>query len=195
VEELKQTIFALIGKEDPQLWQRLYPLFTLRTLKANCFFEMEGEVSSKIAYLTKGITRSYFMDYAGKESVKYFNQSGSFIGSYTSVISGEPSSVFIQALTDLEFYEADFRQINALCSDFPLLHLLFRKQAELLLIKKEKREQQLLQLDAQKRYEIFLTQFPGLDQQIQQYHIASYLGISPTQLSRIRAKTKFTIAD
>lgn len=190
MEELKQTIFGLIGKQDPVLWQRLSVLFTPRTLKSNCFFEMEGEVATKIAFLTKGITRSYFMDYAGKESVKYFNQPGSFIGSYTSVISGEPGSVFIQALTDLEFFEADFRQINALCNDFPILHLLFRRQAELLLIKKEKREQQLLQLDAQKRYEVFQSQFPDLDQQIQQYHIAGYLGISATQLSRIRAKLK-----
>jgi len=60
--------------------------------------------------------------------------------------------------------------------------------AEQFFIQKEKREIELVTLEAKERYQIFQKEHPGLDQQIPQYHIASYLGVSPTQLSRIRAQ-------
>jgi CRP-like cAMP-binding protein len=56
---------------------------------------------------------------------------------------------------------------------------------------KEKRERDLLLLDAEKRYKNFLNEFPGMDQRIKQGIIASYLGIKPETLSRIRRKIVF----
>ncbi|GMU95073.1 MAG: hypothetical protein AMXMBFR50_05900 [Ignavibacterium album] len=55
-------------------------------------------------------------------------------------------------------------------------------------MQKEKREIEIVLLNAEKRYQIFRNDFPQLEQQIPQYHIASYLAITPTQLSRIRRK-------
>jgi CRP-like cAMP-binding protein len=63
-----------------------------------------------------------------------------------------------------------------------------RLLAEYLFIRKEKREIELVTLDARERYAIFRKEHPTLEQFIPQYHIASYLGITPTQLSRIRRK-------
>ncbi|MGE4347904.1 MAG: Crp/Fnr family transcriptional regulator, partial [Flavobacteriaceae bacterium] len=63
-----------------------------------------------------------------------------------------------------------------------------RKLAEQFFVHKEQREVNIVMLDADKRYLIFQQEFPFLEQLIPQYHIASYLGITPTQLSRIRRK-------
>ena len=63
-----------------------------------------------------------------------------------------------------------------------------RKLAEMVFILKEKREAELLLSDAQERYQQFLADYPNLEKHIAQYHIASYLGITPESLSRIRAK-------
>lgn len=65
---------------------------------------------------------------------------------------------------------------------------LARKLAELFFVQKEQREIDIVLLDADKRYLLFQKEFPGLENMIPQYHIASYLGITPTQLSRIRKK-------
>jgi CRP-like cAMP-binding protein len=52
----------------------------------------------------------------------------------------------------------------------------------------EKKEIEMALLDADKRYSIFRDEYPGIELEIPKYHVASYLGISPTQLSRIRKK-------
>jgi hypothetical protein len=57
-----------------------------------------------------------------------------------------------------------------------------------LFLEKEKREIELVLLGAQQRYQLFQNEYPNLENLISQYHIASYLGVTPTQLSRIRAK-------
>jgi CRP-like cAMP-binding protein len=71
---------------------------------------------------------------------------------------------------------------------FPDLERVGRRLAEFYFVDKEQREIEIVLLDAEKRYQIFLQQYPGLSQLIPQYHIASYLGVTPTQLSRIRRK-------
>jgi hypothetical protein len=75
-----------------------------------------------------------------------------------------------------------------LYNTFPALERFARKLAESYFVLKEKREIELVLLEAGERYLIFQKEFPGLENRIPQYHIASYLGITPTQLSRIRAK-------
>jgi CRP-like cAMP-binding protein len=64
------------------------------------------------------------------------------------------------------------------------------KIAESLFIKKERREATLLLDDAKTRYLNFLEEYPGLETRLKQYHIASYLGITPVSLSRVRAQLK-----
>jgi hypothetical protein len=71
---------------------------------------------------------------------------------------------------------------------YPKIERLARILAEYFFVRKEKREIELVTLEAKERYAIFQKEHPKLEQRIPQYHIASYLGITPTQLSRIRSK-------
>lgn len=91
-------------------------------------------------------------------------------------------------MTDCHLLVADFDKVTLLYKDFPKIESLARILAEHKFAIKEKREIELVTLEAKERYDIFKNEHPGLENQISQYHIASYLGISPTQLSRIRTK-------
>jgi hypothetical protein len=93
-----------------------------------------------------------------------------------------------QALTNCIILETDYSNIKQLYDICPDLERLGRLIAEYYFVEKEIREVNLLNLEAKDYYKIFQHQYPTLEQQIPQYHIASFLGITATQLSRIRAE-------
>ncbi len=90
--------------------------------------------------------------------------------------------------TDCLILKANYEKITNLYDSTPKFERLSRILAEHFFVSKEKREIELVMLDASERYEIFKKEHSNLGNLIPQYHIASYLGITPTQLSRIRAK-------
>jgi CRP-like cAMP-binding protein len=93
-----------------------------------------------------------------------------------------------KALTECKLWKASFSEIELLYTKFHDLERLGRKIAEYYFLQKEKKELEIALLDAEKRYLILQEEFPGLELKIPQYQIASYLGISPTPLSRVRNK-------
>ena len=110
------------------------------------------------------------------------------VGGYSSMVTQLPNKINQQALTDCELLIGDFKKLTDLLDNHQDLERLLRKIAESHFVNKEKREVEIVLLEANKRYAIFQEEYPQLEQQIPQYHIASYLGITPTQLSRIRTQ-------
>ncbi|HRG94259.1 MAG TPA: Crp/Fnr family transcriptional regulator, partial [Chitinophagaceae bacterium] len=169
-----------------QTWEKILPLFKEEWLPKNQFFVRENEVARKIAFLESGVVRAYFINQEGQEYNKQFFVGPSSIGGYSSLLSGKPNLIPQQALTDCKIYSCDFQSLTNLYTEYPDLERLARRMAEYYFMEKEKKELEIVLLDASQRYRIFQNEFPTLEQLIQQYHIASYLGISATQLSRIR---------
>ncbi len=97
------------------------------------------------------------------------------------------SLLYLQALEDTTLLVIDHATYTELLARHVGWQVTARKLAELLFIIKEKREAELLLLSAPERYARFRRDFPGLEQRVNQYHIASYLGITPESLSRICA--------
>ena len=124
----------------------------------------------------------------GTEYNKHFFVSNNFTGGYSSLVTQKTNQINQQALTDCKLYVAPYSQIIALFDAHQDLERFARKLAELYFVHKEKREVDIVLMDASKRYLQFQQEYPALEQIIPQYHIASYLGITPTQLSRIRRK-------
>ncbi|KAB1064725.1 Crp/Fnr family transcriptional regulator [Salibacter halophilus] len=152
------------------------------------YIAREGEYSSKLAFLSNGVMRAFFRNDSGDEYNKTFFTPPSFVAAYSSITTKQKNLINIQCLTDCTLLVADFTKITSLYRDYPRIESLARILAEYKFAIKEKREIELVTLEARQRYEIFKREHPNLENQISQYHIASYLGISPTQLSRIRAK-------
>ncbi|CAL2090510.1 Crp/Fnr family transcriptional regulator [Tenacibaculum sp. 190524A05c] len=186
-----KELFTYINNISPiseDTFQELAQLFKPIQLKKNEFFVRDGEYAQHIGFLKKGIVRAFFLNQEGKEYTKQFFMDSSIIGAYTSLLTKKPNKIAQQALTDCEILIANFNEIEERYSKFHDLERLGRKIAEYYFLEKEQKELEMALLDADKRYLILREKFPTIETIIPQYHIASYLGISPTQLSRIRRK-------
>lgn len=163
-------------------------LFVFDELKKGEYFIRKDQFAKEIAFLETGIVRAYYIDKAGKEYNKTFFSAPAIIGSYASIISKQKNEVAQQALTDCKIWKVPFHQIEKLSEGNFEIERLRRIIAENFFLNNEKKEIEMAMLDADKRYLILQKEYPGIELEIPQYHIASYLGISPTQLSRIRNK-------
>ena len=183
-----KTFFNNLTPISPESWEKFSGLFTPKVLKKGDYFISEGQIAKKIGFLESGIIRAFYRNNEALEYNKHFFVNPCFIGGYASLITGKPNQINQQALTDCVFRVANYADIQALYETCPDIERAQRILAELFFVQKEQREIEIVLLDADKRYQIFQKDFPHLEQQIPQYHIASYLGITPTQLSRIRRK-------
>jgi CRP-like cAMP-binding protein len=171
-------------------WNDIKVLFTEKELLPNDYFIQDNQTAKHIAFLQTGLVRAFYRNSDGKEYNKHFFQFPSFIGGYSSLITGNMNKINQQALTRCTIFVADYSHFSALYNKHPDLEIAARKLAERHFVAKEDREIDLVLLDADKRYLLLQKEFPKLEQLTTQYHIASYLGISATQLSRIRKKLR-----
>ncbi len=185
MELLHQYINA-ISPLSKDTWEEVSKLFTKQYLASNAYFVEERKYAKQIAFLEEGIVRAFFTNKEAKEYNKQFFVGPSLIGAYTSLLKKERNLIPQQALTECVIWVADFSELEKLYHKFHELERLGRKIAEFYFLEKEKKELEMALMNATERYVLFRKQYPTLEQLIPQYHIASYLGISATQLSRLR---------
>ncbi|HBF21694.1 MAG: Crp/Fnr family transcriptional regulator [Owenweeksia sp.] len=183
-----KTFFNRLSPISAQSWDKLEALFSPQSLKKGDYFITAGETARDIAFLESGIIRAFYRNSEAVEYNKHFFTNPCFIGGYASLVTKTPNQIHQQALTDCTILTARYAGIQELYESCPDIERAARILAEQFFVQKEQREIEIVLLDADKRYEIFQKHFPQLEQQVPQYHIASYLGITPTQLSRIRRK-------
>lgn len=174
---------------SPATWEKVFPIFTEVQLEKGTHFIREGQLAREIGFLEEGIMRAYYRNTGGQEYNKHFFTAPCFIGGYASLITGKPNVIQQEALTDCKVYSAPYTAFRTLFDTCPDLERAARVLAEQFFVAKEQREIEIVQLDAEERYQLFRERYPELEASIPQYHIASYLGITPTQLSRIRRKS------
>ncbi|MEO6550273.1 MAG: Crp/Fnr family transcriptional regulator [Ferruginibacter sp.] len=167
-------------------WNELMPLFRIKELKKGDYFIREDQKAKEWAFLNSGVVRAFYTNQKDREYTKRFFTSPSIIGSYSSLLTEKPSLYSQQALTNCTIFVANYKQVLKLYDAYLDLERLARKFAENYFVFNELKELEVVLLDATERYFQFKKEYPDLEQLIPQYHIASYLGISPTQLSRIR---------
>ena len=184
---IKEYINNIIELEEETL-NKLLKCFYPLELKKKEFFVREGEYARQIGFLKEGVVRAYFLNQEGKEYNKQFFTGPSIIGAYASLLTKQPNRIAQQALTDCSILVAEYSNIEKLYEEYHEIERLGRKIAEYYFLEKEQKEIEMALLDADKRYFILKERFPGLESIIPQYYIASYLGISRTQLSRVRKK-------
>lgn len=164
-------------------------IFVFDELKKGDYFVREGEYANEIAFLESGVVRAFYINSQGKEYNKSFFVGPSIIGSYAALISKEKNRLPQQALCNCKIWRAKFDLIeNLSVNNYEIEHLR-RRIAERFFVSNEKKQLEMALFEAKERYIIFKAEYPGIEGLIPQYHIASYLGISPTQLSRIRQKS------
>ena len=172
---------------------------TLGLLKANFkqlnlekgdFFCKEGTHAKHFGFLESGIIRAFIRSYDGKEYTKQFYFGPSIVGAYTSLLTKQPSQIIQQALAPCTIWIAAYDKIESLYDQHHDIERIGRKIAEFYYLEKERMIVDMALFDASQRYTMLKERFPNIEMQVHQYHIASYLNITPTQLSRIRKKIK-----
>ncbi len=160
-----------------------------RHFKKKEVFIGEGDICTKLLYIKKGLFRYYYVLEDGSELIKDFaiDQQNPFCTAYTSFITHQPSQIWIDALEDSDVLIWTEDYISSLFNQSPWLEF-SKKIVEGMFIRKEKREFAFLRMSPEERYKQFLQEYPRLDQRIPQYQIASFLGIVPESLSRIRKR-------
>lgn len=186
--DLLKDQFDFLSPLPPATWAAFSALFSERRLKRHAYFAEAGRVEKEIGVLTNGVFRAFYRDANGTEFNKAFFQPTDLIGAYASLVTGQSNQIFFQALSDATVWTARYVDIVALFDQHPSIERLARRITENLFIRKDKREVELVLLSATERYALFQQEYPGLENKIAQYHVASYLGVTPTQLSRIRAQ-------
>lgn len=182
LNKVLQNLVEIPSDEIAKLSRVFQPL----TLKNGEFLIRAGEIPTQIGFVVSGILRLYYVNSAGTEFTKSFCPENHFVTAYSALVLNQPAKFFIEALEDSLLLVVDYSQYVQLCAGHSCWQTINHKLVEALFIKKEKREAELLLDDATTRYQKFLKEYPDLENRVKQYHIASYLGISPVSLSRIR---------
>ncbi|PKD20013.1 cyclic nucleotide-binding protein [Salegentibacter salinarum] len=158
----------------------------IESYKPKSHFIRAGQIPTKFGIVISGLFRYVYISQEGKEFTKVFMPEGSFISSYSAMIAQTASHFFIEAIEESEVLVISYPNWQKLKSQNPQWNLLLLKLLEKGYSVKEKREREFLLLDAESRYRIFLEEYPELEKRVKQHMIASYLGITPIALSRIR---------
>lgn len=157
-----------------------------RKLKKGQYYILEGEHPRSIAFVSKGLFRYFYCGKNSQEFTKGFFSETTFISSYSGLLQNRPSYFTIECLEDSVIQEIAFSDWKSLLSGHSCWSQILIHYLQMGYCTKEQREREFLLFSAEERYNSFLEQFPGYDRRIKQYQIASYLGISPVSLSRIR---------
>lgn len=149
-------------------------------------FVKSGDVCSKVLFFNKGYFRFYHLNDSGDEVTSDFYFAPGFITSYTSLVTGNPSFVNVQAMVDMDVLVLKRSSLYSLYYHYRNFEHLGRIVAENVAINSERHLFMLLNQTAEKRYKDLLDKAPEYVKTIPLQYIASYLGITKETLSRIR---------
>lgn len=151
------------------------------------FFASPSSVCQHIGFLESGIFRVYHLS-TKKEVTNYFNTANRnpFVSSFKSFLTNEPDNIYVEAITDASVHMISRDKLEELYKTYPSMERIGRLLAEKNYLLSLERIESLQYHTATQRYETFLKQYPMLINQVPHHFIASYLGVTPESLSRIR---------
>lgn len=170
-----------------EVWAEVAVLVSIRTVVPGEHLLRAGERATSISFLRRGLLREYYLDDAGHESTRRFCSEGEFSGSLADLLGDGAALASIEVIDASEVWILNWTQFDALTEKWPALMKLMRRFAEILYVRKMKREFEMLTLPAAERYRCFAHEFPALEARLPRHMIASYLGITPVHFSRICA--------
>lgn len=186
---MEELLYSHVNKRVPMTrkafaaWERF---FVPKRIRKRQFLVQEGEICRRLAFVKEGCLRSYAVDGAGKEHVNQFAIRDWWITDLQHYLTGSAAVHNIDALEDSDVLLLERSARQELLDTVPGADRFFRILQESSYVASNRRIDSLLKDSAEERYLAFLKTYPALVERIPQGQIASYLGITPQSLSRIR---------
>lgn len=179
IEEIMQL------KVPEEVAKKAINMFTKKTIARGDIVVHVGDMQKEIYFVTSGLLRSYYIDINGNDITRFFADEGSLFCIET-LIDNKPSKRCIEALEDCTIATVQCKDLKNLIDDDLYCMKAYTKILERSLEYKIERESSFLLKSATERYLDFKRRYPELEKRINQVYIASYIGITPVSLSRIR---------
>jgi CRP-like cAMP-binding protein len=165
----------------------LEELFVAEQVPKGGFFLRQGEVSRKVAFVVEGVFHN-FRSRDGQEHSFYFGREQEFIGDYSSFLPAKPALHAIQALEPARLLTISYDNLQRFYREVREGERFGRLVAEMLFVDVLGQLTSFYEETPEERYARFVRTYPDLQQRIPQYYIASYVGVKPQSLSRIRGR-------
>ncbi|MCU7547607.1 Crp/Fnr family transcriptional regulator [Chitinophagaceae bacterium LB-8] len=161
---------------------------TPKKIRKRQYLLQEGEVCKMIAFVEKGALRSYSVDEKGNEHIIQFALEGWTISDLYSFLTGEPATYNIDALEDSELVLISKSAQEEILKKCPKYETYTRLQVTGAYLAMQKRLTSIISQPLEERYNSFINLYPDIVQRVPQHMIASYMGLKPETLSRLRKK-------
>jgi len=160
--------------------------FVPKRLRKRQYLLQEGDVCKYMTFIAKGLLRTYNVDDKGDEHMSVFGWEGWWLSDFNSFLSGEPAVFNIDAIEDSELLMISQADYEALTITVPVMDRYFRILYQNSIVTKERRLMSSITHTAEEKYVQLAESNPKMIERVPQNLIASYLGIAPETLSRVK---------
>jgi len=186
MNEIKKYFELFVQMSDSD-WEIFSSKLIRRAFPKKSIILVQGKIENYLSFIEKGIIRMCITK--ERDDLTFsFEFEGNFFSAYSSFLTQQPSDYQIEAITETILWSISHADLQEIYSKTTIGNTLGRYASEGLYMKKTKRELSLLMKTAENRYLDLFKEEPRLLQQIQLKYIASYIGITPQALSRIRKR-------
>jgi CRP-like cAMP-binding protein len=173
-------------KVTEEEWQGLLSIMKPKTLKKRELLLKAGEVCEFNSFILKGCMRTFFTDEKGHEHIFQLGFEDWWSSDLMSYVTGEPAHYSIEALEETELMQMHRDDYESLFLKFPRYERFFRILMQNAYVAAQRRMIDTMSYSAERRYLELVKKYPNMEMRVAQHHIASYLGITPEALSRIK---------
>lgn len=170
---------------DREMIREIEPFFRLREYKKGHTLLNMGENTKVVCLILQGIVRGVYIDTEGTEITKCFSKEGDWCCIY-NLIRGRKSEYWIEALEDCQVAEIAVEKIDYVLDAYRPLQALYHEVCHTAIILMDEKGVSFQKMQARERYHQFSERYPDMEKRVKQEYIASYLGITPSSLSRIK---------
>lgn len=186
-DALKSYYKQLLPTLSDESWAITSGVLRFRSYKKGELLVKEGDTCNAVSFVLRGLARLYYvMD--GREKVIMFANEHNYISDYESFLTRRPAKSFVQAMENTEVVDILYDDLQMLYDKVPEANILGRKIAENLFLMTCDYKHNQYKETIQERYDRLIAEMPWLMQRVPQYMIASYLGVTPEALSRIKSR-------
>ncbi|MES2829802.1 MAG: Crp/Fnr family transcriptional regulator [Bacteroidota bacterium] len=188
LERFKQACLSILPSLQEEDFELIKPHLSKKSFKKGDLVSYENAVFDKIFFLDSGFVRMFYLDKNGNEINYRFTDKGNFFVDFQSFLTKKPSRFYWQAVQKLEVVMIYYSAVQEIYTQSNRWNLFGRIMAEQVYLQLNERVETLLFMQPDERYLQMLEKHPAIIRQVPQLHIASYLGVKPETLSRIRKR-------